>query len=195
MLDIVSNMSVELIRGRVTVAGFLADPRPPQIGMMWLLGGVVLIVMVLGGTYLFSYLLRRLLGDKPAPAEDLFSAKPSTDNPTAFMTASMQAVIQRLRDQEKELAALHRRDRERDGPCSYACSGRVACMAYSHSRLIFGSGRSGRVASSPRTRSELPGGGPQCHTNRTLAGSVDHENRPTYNFYITAIAAIRGYAL
>src|SRR3984893_12627335 len=113
MLDIVSNLSVELIRGRVTVAGFLADPRPPQIGMMWLLGGVVLIVMVLGGTYLFSYLLRRLLGDKPAPAEDLFSAKPSTDNPTAFMTASMQAVIQKLRDQEKELAALHRRDRER----------------------------------------------------------------------------------
>ena len=29
------------------------------------------------------------------------------------MTASMQAVIQKLRDQEKELAALHRRDRER----------------------------------------------------------------------------------
>src|SRR6202166_2565400 len=113
MLDIVSNMSVELIRGRVTVAGFLADPRPPQIGMMWLLGGVVLIVMVLGGTYLFSYLLRRVLGGRPAPTEDLFSAKPSTDNPTAFMAASMQAVIQKLRDQEKELAALHRRDRER----------------------------------------------------------------------------------
>jgi signal transduction histidine kinase len=113
MLDIVSNMSVELIRGRVMVAGFLADPRPPQIGMMWLLGGVVLIVMVLGGTYLFSYLLRRVLGGRPAPTEDLFSAKPSTDNPTAFMAASMQAVIQKLRDQEKELAALHRRDRER----------------------------------------------------------------------------------
>ena len=113
MLDIVSNMWVELIRGRVTVPGFLADPRPPQIGMMWLLGGVVLIVMVLGGTYLFSYLLRRVLGGRPAPTEDLFSAKPSTDNPTAFMAASMQAVIQKLRDQEKELAALHRRDRER----------------------------------------------------------------------------------
>src|SRR6202051_4255667 len=113
MLDIVSNMWVELIRGRVTVAGFLADPRPPQLGMMWLLGGVVLIVMVLGGTYLFSYLLRRVLGGKPAPTEDLFSAKPSTDNPTAFMAASMQAVIQKLRDQEKELAALHRRDKER----------------------------------------------------------------------------------
>ena len=32
------------------------------------------------------------------------------DNPSAFMTASMQAVIQKLREQEKELAALHRRD-------------------------------------------------------------------------------------
>ena len=39
--------------------------------------------------------------------------KPSMDNPSAFMTASMQAVIQKLREQEKELAALHRRDRER----------------------------------------------------------------------------------
>src|ERR1700726_1646261 len=110
MLDIVSNMSVELTRGRATVAGFLADPRPPQIGMMWLLGGVVLIVMVLGGTYLFSYLLRRVLGGKPAPTEDLFSAKPSTDNPTAFMAASMQAVIQKLRDQEKKLPPLHGRE-------------------------------------------------------------------------------------
>jgi len=39
--------------------------------------------------------------------------KPSLDNPSAFMAASMQAVIQKLREQEKELAALHRRDRER----------------------------------------------------------------------------------
>ncbi len=113
MFHIVSSTSVELLRGRVTLALLLAEPQPPQIGMMWLLGGVVLIVLVLAGTYLFSYLLRRVLGGKPAPTEDLFSAKPSTDNPTAFMAASMQAVIQKLRDQEKELAALHRRDRER----------------------------------------------------------------------------------
>ena len=44
---------------------------------------------------------------------DISLPKPSMDNPSAFMTASMQAVIQKLREQEKELAALHRRDRER----------------------------------------------------------------------------------
>src|SRR5262249_10510956 len=34
-------------------------------------------------------------------------------NPAAFMTASMQGVIQKLREQEKELERLHRAERER----------------------------------------------------------------------------------
>ena len=38
---------------------------------------------------------------------------PRSDNPAAFMTASMQAVIQKLKEQEKELEALHRAERER----------------------------------------------------------------------------------
>lgn len=37
----------------------------------------------------------------------------STENPAAFMTASMQAVIKKLKEQEKELEALHRAERER----------------------------------------------------------------------------------
>ena len=36
-----------------------------------------------------------------------------SENPSAFMAASMQGVIQRLRDQEKELERLHREEKER----------------------------------------------------------------------------------
>jgi len=38
---------------------------------------------------------------------------PRSENPAAFMTASMQAVIKKLKEQEKELEALHRGERER----------------------------------------------------------------------------------
>src|SRR5712692_6085765 len=41
------------------------------------------------------------------------SAAPRTENPSAFMAASMQGVIQKLRDQEKELERLHRIERDR----------------------------------------------------------------------------------
>ncbi len=99
--------------GKIVLIALLDQPAPPQLGVMWLLAGVLLIVVTLAGVYLFSYMLRRMLAGKPSQSDDLFSPKPSTDNPTAFMAASMQAVIQKLRDQEKELAALHRRDRER----------------------------------------------------------------------------------
>ena len=46
-------------------------------------------------------------------ADDPGSEKPRSDNPAAFMTASMQAVIKKLKEQEKELEALHRAERER----------------------------------------------------------------------------------
>lgn len=89
-------------------------PKSPQLGMMWLVGGVLLIVVCVGAAYVFSFLLRRTLsGGKAFAKSDISIAKPSTENPTAFMAASMQAVIQKLRDQEKELAALHRQDRKR----------------------------------------------------------------------------------
>jgi len=38
---------------------------------------------------------------------------PHSDNPTAFMAASMQAVIQKLRDRKKSSKPLHRAERER----------------------------------------------------------------------------------
>jgi two-component system, NtrC family, sensor histidine kinase AtoS len=78
----------------------------------WVLGGALLIVSVLAGVYLLSFVLRKLLG---ATRDDSTKSdwRPSTDSPTVFMSASMQAVIQKLREQEKELEALQRRERER----------------------------------------------------------------------------------
>jgi len=92
--------------------GLLSLTPPPT--PVWVLGGGILIVLLLGGAALFSVVLRRMFRGGRAPQTgELSASNPTTDNPTAFMTASMQAVIQKLRDQEKELAALHKRDRER----------------------------------------------------------------------------------
>jgi len=48
-----------------------------------------------------------------APESDWSKPKADLENPTAFMTASMQGVIERLRTQEKELARLHMLAQER----------------------------------------------------------------------------------
>jgi PAS domain S-box-containing protein len=84
----------------------------PQ-SVAWVFGGILLVAVVLAGVYLFSFALRRILGN----ARDEYSRKsdwrPATDSPTVFMSASMQAVIQKLREQEKELESLQRRERER----------------------------------------------------------------------------------
>ena len=45
--------------------------------------------------------------------EEFKTSGPGTENPSAFMTASMQGVIQQLREQEKELERLHRIEKER----------------------------------------------------------------------------------
>jgi PAS domain S-box-containing protein len=94
-------------------ASVQAAPPSPQ-STAWLLGGVLLVVLILAGAYLFSYALRRMLGsERGSSADEAAVWRPSTDSPTVFMSASMQAVIQKLREQEKELEALQRRDRER----------------------------------------------------------------------------------
>src|SRR5258707_15542615 len=57
---------------------------------------------------------RRFYRRRNAGAGDNFrDPTPRSDNATAFMTASMQAVIQKLKEQEKELETLHRAERER----------------------------------------------------------------------------------
>ena len=91
----------------------LADKQAPPMGLMWELGIALLLVLVGAAVFLPLALRRIFQAGKSKPNAEKSGSQPSVDNPAAFMAASMQAVIQKLRDQEKELAALHRRDRER----------------------------------------------------------------------------------
>src|ERR1700680_1913575 len=90
----------------------LAVVAAPAVGSIWFLTGV-LFVLGLGGAVLAAVAARRFLQRGAQSRDDLCVPNPTSDNPAAFITASMQAVIQKLRDQEKELEALHRAERER----------------------------------------------------------------------------------
>src|SRR5262249_20807062 len=70
-------------------------------------------VLFLGVLVFTIFLLRRLMGDSSASNAVDKNPVPRAANEPAFMTASMQAVIQKLREQEKELERLHRIDRAR----------------------------------------------------------------------------------
>jgi PAS domain S-box-containing protein len=60
------------------------------------------------------FLLRKWIqGTREQHEEEVGTSAPRTANPSAFMTASMQGVIQQLREQEKELERLHRVEKER----------------------------------------------------------------------------------
>jgi len=74
----------------------------------------VFLLAFIGVIFLLSMALRRFLhrGDGPA-ADDTGTLKPKGDDPSAFMAASMQGVILKLREQEKELERLHRAEKER----------------------------------------------------------------------------------
>jgi nitrogen-specific signal transduction histidine kinase len=65
-------------------------------------------------TGLVVYLMRKSFHNRREEQKDDFkTSAPSTQNPSAFMAASMQGVIQQLREQEKELERLHRIEKER----------------------------------------------------------------------------------
>jgi PAS domain S-box-containing protein len=79
---------------------------------LWLFGlalaaglfAIALIVLFFARRYFLN--ARDIHKEEASPA-------PRTENPSAFMAASMQGVIQKLRDQEKELERLHRIEKER----------------------------------------------------------------------------------
>jgi PAS domain S-box-containing protein len=74
--------------------------------------GLGIAVLAIAGIVLF--LMRKFFqSTRDAHAEEFGASAPSTGNPSAFMTASMQGVIQQLREQEKELERLHRIEKER----------------------------------------------------------------------------------
>jgi PAS domain S-box-containing protein len=96
----------------------IAATQMPGTWPQWMGGAVMLVTLIvaviIGGSFLFSVALRGFLrrGEKE-PSDNLGTLKPAGDSPSAFIAASMQAVIQKLREQEKELESLHRSEKER----------------------------------------------------------------------------------
>ncbi len=90
----------------------IASPMPNS-WPLWLGGAILFVAVIVGVAFLISFALRRYLRGEEKPIDELATLKPRGDNPTAFMAASMQAVIQRLREQEKELEGLHKLQKER----------------------------------------------------------------------------------
>src|SRR6202163_3958463 len=84
----------------------------PAINSLWAVSGVLLIIL-LAAAIVALVMARRYFHRGSKSSDDFGAAKPRSDNPAAFMTASMQAVIKKLKEQEKELEALHRAERER----------------------------------------------------------------------------------
>src|SRR5437899_12792954 len=69
---------------------------------------------VLAVGWLVVYLLRRFFqSTKEEHKGKIRASAPRTENPSAFMAASMQGVIQQLREKEKELERLHKIEKER----------------------------------------------------------------------------------
>src|SRR6202162_564844 len=92
-------------------------PIPTHLPTMPSLGaGIVVVTLVMVGAAVLAstVLLRNFFRGKPSRSpNDWANPKPATENPSAFMAASMQGVIERLRAQEKELARLHSLAQER----------------------------------------------------------------------------------
>src|ERR1700758_2222492 len=84
------------------------SPRLPGVqpfDLGFLAGGLLVLLLVL---ILFAIVVRKFLRRGDTSSEGQFTAPaPDPDNASAFMAASMQGVIEKLRTQEKELARLH----------------------------------------------------------------------------------------
>ncbi len=94
----------------------LAQLRLPGSQEEWLFYGFLFVLAVMAFAMLIALVLRRTMRrDSPekSPLDVDFTVRPNSENQTAFLTAGMQGVIQRLKDQEKELERLHRAERDR----------------------------------------------------------------------------------
>src|SRR6202171_636751 len=87
----------------------LQTTNPPNLWPFGVGSAVGLFAIALVVLYLVR---RHFQGARNAHKEEE-SQPPRTQNPSAFMAASMQGVIQKLREQEKELERLHRSEKER----------------------------------------------------------------------------------
>lgn len=81
----------------------------PYPGLFFIMTAVILIGVMGLAVFLLRYTFGRPRGSEMSGEASV----PRAENAPAFMTASMQAVILRLREQEKELERLHKAERER----------------------------------------------------------------------------------
>src|SRR5713101_7069326 len=91
---------------------FVALPQQNGVPFPWLFFVMTALILV-GSLGLAIFLLRRTLGRSSGSELAGHDPVPRAENVPAFMTASMQAVILRLLEQEKELEPLHKAERER----------------------------------------------------------------------------------
>ena len=75
--------------------------------------GICFLLLLFGGIFFVSRFLRRVVEGRRSESREPRQPELRTQNASAFMTASMQGVIQKLREQEKELERLHRAEKER----------------------------------------------------------------------------------
>ncbi|HEU0368050.1 MAG TPA: histidine kinase dimerization/phospho-acceptor domain-containing protein, partial [Candidatus Acidoferrum sp.] len=83
--------------------------KPPNLWVFGIGSGIALFVVVMTALFFVRRYFRN--ARNAHKEEEPQEARPQT--PSAFMAASMQGVIQKLRDQEKELERLHRSEKER----------------------------------------------------------------------------------
>jgi PAS domain S-box-containing protein len=80
---------------------------------LWTLAAVMGIAFLGVMGLVFSFLRKFFQSRREEHKQEFAASAPRTENPSAFMAASMQGVIQKLREQEKELERLHKIEKER----------------------------------------------------------------------------------
>ena len=89
-------------------------PAVPALSSTNAIYAAVFLVIVLAAIVGFAVVIRKVLRTQaPGTNKDWSNPGPDMEDPSAFMTASMQGVIEKLRAQEKELARLHLLAQER----------------------------------------------------------------------------------
>src|SRR5260370_33039261 len=90
------------------IFGALQSAKTPSL---WVFGlGSAVGLFAIGLVVLFF--VRRYFLNVRDTHKETPSAAPRTENPSAFSAASLQGVVQKVRDHEKELERRHRIERE-----------------------------------------------------------------------------------
>jgi len=90
--------------------GALQIDKPTQV---WLIAGGLGLAFITIVTLTLWFLRRFFQDTRDVQKDQILTAAPRTENASAFMAASMQGVILKLKEQEKELERLHKLERER----------------------------------------------------------------------------------